>query len=45
MDFLPKRFREAFGFEGTPDAAVFKRWTAFGLLGSHSRFHGSKPSM
>ena len=21
--------------------AVFKRWTAFGLLGSHSRFHGS----
>jgi alpha-D-xyloside xylohydrolase len=30
------------GFEGTPDAAVFKRWTAFGLLGSHSRFHGSE---
>ncbi|MGF6824177.1 alpha-D-xyloside xylohydrolase [Microbacterium sp. ZKA21] len=30
------------GFEGTPDPAVFKRWTAFGLLGSHSRFHGSK---
>ena len=29
------------GFEGKPDAAVFKRWTAFGLLGSHSRFHGS----
>ena len=29
------------GFEGTPDAAVFKRWTAFGLLTSHSRFHGS----
>lgn len=29
------------GFEGTPDAAVFKRWTAFGLLCSHSRFHGS----
>ncbi|GAA1683014.1 alpha-xylosidase [Microbacterium lacus] len=29
------------GFEGTPDADVFKRWTAFGLLGSHSRFHGS----
>jgi alpha-D-xyloside xylohydrolase len=29
------------GFEGTPDAAVYKRWTAFGLLGSHSRFHGS----
>ncbi|MGD8167940.1 alpha-xylosidase [Herbiconiux sp. P16] len=30
------------GFEGTPDAAVFKRWTAFGLLSSHSRFHGSR---
>jgi alpha-D-xyloside xylohydrolase len=30
------------GFEGTPDAAVFKRWTAFGLLGTHSRFHGSE---
>ena len=29
------------GFEGTPDPAVYKRWTAFGLLGSHSRFHGS----
>lgn len=29
------------GFEGTPDPAVFKRWTAFGMLGSHSRFHGS----
>ncbi|MFH8248861.1 alpha-xylosidase [Microbacterium sp. B2969] len=29
------------GFEGTPDAGVYKRWTAFGLLGSHSRFHGS----
>lgn len=29
------------GFEGTPDAGVFKRWAAFGLLGSHSRFHGS----
>jgi len=29
------------GFEGMPDADVFKRWTAFGLLGSHSRFHGS----
>ena len=24
------------GFEGTPDAAVFKRWMAFGLLGSHT---------
>ncbi|SIT67453.1 alpha-xylosidase [Microbacterium sp. RU33B] len=30
------------GFEGTPDAGVYKRWTAFGLLGSHSRFHGSQ---
>ncbi|MCW4385206.1 alpha-xylosidase [Salinibacterium sp. SYSU T00001] len=30
------------GFEGTPDAGVFKRWTAFGLLSSHSRFHGSE---
>lgn len=29
------------GFEGTPDAAVFKRWVAFGLLSSHSRLHGS----
>jgi alpha-D-xyloside xylohydrolase len=29
------------GFEGTPDSGVFKRWTAFGLLSSHSRFHGS----
>ena len=29
------------GFELTPDAAVFKRWTAFGLLSSHSRLHGS----
>ena len=29
------------GFEGTPDAAVFKRWIAFGLLSSHSRLHGS----
>jgi alpha-D-xyloside xylohydrolase len=30
------------GFEGTPDPGVFKRWTAFGLLSSHSRFHGSE---
>jgi alpha-D-xyloside xylohydrolase len=30
------------GFEGTPDPAVFKRWTAFGLLSSHSRLHGSE---
>ncbi|MGW2827228.1 alpha-xylosidase [Streptomyces sp. NPDC001443] len=29
------------GFEGTPDASVFKRWLAFGLLSSHSRLHGS----
>ncbi|WP_225755282.1 alpha-xylosidase [Actinotalea sp. Marseille-Q4924] len=29
------------GFEGTPDPAVYKRWTAFGLLSSHSRLHGS----
>ncbi|WP_402465568.1 alpha-xylosidase [Isoptericola aurantiacus] len=29
------------GFEMTPDAGVFKRWTAFGLLSSHSRMHGS----
>jgi alpha-D-xyloside xylohydrolase len=30
------------GFEGTPDPAVFKRWTAFGVLSSHSRFHASQ---
>ena len=30
------------GFEGTPDPEVFKRWTAFGLLSSHSRLHGSE---
>ena len=30
------------GFEGSyPDPAVYKRWVAFGLLGSHSRLHGS----
>jgi alpha-D-xyloside xylohydrolase len=29
------------GFEGMPDSGVFKRWTTFGLLSSHSRFHGS----
>ncbi len=29
------------GFEGTPDPELFKRWIAFGLLGSHSRLHGS----
>lgn len=30
------------GYEGTPDAGVFKRWLAFGLLSSHSRLHGSR---
>ncbi|MCF3964409.1 alpha-xylosidase [Streptomyces fuscigenes] len=30
------------GFEGTPSAALFKRWVQFGLLSSHSRLHGSK---
>ncbi len=30
------------GFEGTPDAGVFKRWVAFGLMSSHSRLHGSE---
>ncbi|GAB2824226.1 alpha-xylosidase [Actinocorallia aurea] len=30
------------GFEGTPDPELFKRWTAFGLLSSHSRLHGSQ---
>jgi alpha-D-xyloside xylohydrolase len=29
------------GFEGKPDAAVYKRWLPFGLLSSHSRLHGS----
>ncbi|WP_213815665.1 alpha-xylosidase [Glaciihabitans sp. dw_435] len=29
------------GFEGTPDAGVFKRWVAFGMMSSHSRLHGS----
>lgn len=29
------------GFEGLPDAGVFKRWLAFGLLSSHTRLHGS----
>jgi alpha-D-xyloside xylohydrolase len=29
------------GFDGTPPAAVYKRWIAFGLLSSHSRLHGS----
>jgi alpha-D-xyloside xylohydrolase len=29
------------GFEGTAPAHIYKRWTAFGLLSSHSRLHGS----
>ena len=30
------------GFEDAfPDPAVYKRWVAFGMLGSHSRLHGS----
>lgn len=29
------------GFEGTPPAAIYKRWVQFGLLSSHSRLHGS----
>jgi alpha-D-xyloside xylohydrolase len=29
------------GFEGTPSAALFKRWLLFGLLSSHARLHGS----
>jgi alpha-D-xyloside xylohydrolase len=29
------------GFEGLPDPALYKRWVQFGLLGSHSRLHGS----
>ncbi len=28
------------GFSGTPPAALYKRWIAFGLLSSHSRLHG-----
>jgi len=30
------------GFEGTPEASVFKRWVPFGLLSSHSRLHGNE---
>ena len=30
------------GFDGTPPAAVYKRWIAFGLLSSHSRLHGDR---
>ena len=29
------------GFEGLPDPALYKRWVQFGLMGSHSRLHGS----
>jgi alpha-D-xyloside xylohydrolase len=29
------------GFEGRPNAAIYKRWVQFGLLCSHSRLHGS----
>lgn len=29
------------GFESTSTPDVYKRWTAFGLLSSHSRLHGS----
>ena len=29
------------GFEGTAPADVYKRWAAFGLLSTHSRFHGA----
>jgi alpha-D-xyloside xylohydrolase len=28
------------GFTGTADAALYKRWVAFGLLSTHSRLHG-----
>ncbi len=30
------------GFEDASTPDVYKRWTAFGLLSSHSRLHGSK---
>jgi len=29
------------GFEGSSPASIYKRWTAFGLMSSHSRLHGS----
>ncbi|MDB5327470.1 MAG: alpha-xylosidase [Phycisphaerales bacterium] len=29
------------GFEGTANAANYKRWVAFGLMSTHSRLHGS----
>lgn len=30
------------GFENTATPDIYKRWTAFGLLSSHSRLHGSQ---
>lgn len=30
------------GFESGCDPDIYKRWTQFGLLSSHSRYHGSK---
>lgn len=30
------------GFESTASADLYKRWTAFGLLSTHSRLHGSE---
>ncbi|WP_166244344.1 alpha-xylosidase [Paenibacillus turpanensis] len=30
------------GFESTAPADLYKRWTAFGLLSSHSRLHGNQ---
>jgi alpha-D-xyloside xylohydrolase len=30
------------GFESTSSADLYKRWSAFGLLSSHSRLHGSQ---
>lgn len=29
------------GFEDNASAAIYKRWTQFGLLSSHSRYHGN----
>ena len=29
------------GFEGNIEPDIYKRWSAFGLLSSHSRFHGA----
>jgi alpha-D-xyloside xylohydrolase len=30
------------GFSGKADPSLYKRWTAFGLLSTHSRLHGSE---